>query len=113
LLPYNRHRTHLSALFGDPGAPITPQPVTELLQCGMILIGFDKLTPFDGRLEAAVWSWNTNEPNDWNNNEDGAEHYHSGRFNDVQCDAVRQFACKKRSEERRVGKACTSRGGTR
>lgn len=95
LVRYYEDRTNLSALFGDPGDPITPQTVSELLQCGMNLIGFDKLTPFDGRLEAAVWSWNTNEPNNWNNNEDCAEHYHSGRFNDVQCDAVRQFACKK------------------
>lgn len=95
LVRYYEDRTNLSAMFGDPGDPITPQTVTELLQCGMNLIGFDKLTPFDGRLEAAVWSWNTNEPNNWNNNEDCAEHYYSGRFNDVQCDAVRQFACKK------------------
>src|SRR5690606_7188270 len=44
LVRYYEDRTNLSALFGDPGDPITPQTVTELLQCGMNLIGFDKLT---------------------------------------------------------------------
>lgn len=41
------------------------------------------------------WSWNRNEPNDYGAGEDCAEHYHSGRFNDNRCEAVRRFACRK------------------
>jgi hypothetical protein len=95
IIRYNEDRTRLSATFSDPGDPITPAALSELLRCGANLPGMDKLTPWDGRLQAAVWSWNTNEPNDYGSGEDCAEHYFSGRFNDNRCDAVRRFACKK------------------
>ncbi|MFZ5723251.1 MAG: hypothetical protein ACOY33_06265 [Pseudomonadota bacterium] len=95
IVRYYEDRTNLSAAFGDPGEPITPSVMPSLLACGVNLIGLDKLTPWDGRLEAAVWSWNGNEPNDWGGAEDCAEHYANGRYNDNNCGAVRQFACKK------------------
>lgn len=95
IVRYYEDRTTLSALFGDPGEPITPAVVPTLLACGVNLLGFDKLTPFDGRLEAAVWSWNSGEPNDAGGAEDCAEHTTGGRYNDNQCGQPRPFACRK------------------
>lgn len=95
IVRYYEDRTNLSAVFGDPGDPITAQKLPELLACGVNLIGLDKLTPNDGRLQAAVWSWNQGEPNDWNGNEDCAMQYANGRFNDLNCSASKRFACHK------------------
>lgn len=95
LIRYQEDRTNLSSVFGDPGDRITPAVVPELLRCGTNLPAMDKLTPWDGRLKAAVWSWNQGEPNNAGEGEDCAEHLFSGRFNDAQCQLKRRFACKK------------------
>ena len=41
---------------------ITPSTAAAMARCGVDLTGFDQLRPDDGRLEASVWSWATNEP---------------------------------------------------
>ncbi len=93
LVRYFEDRTNLSAMFSDPGDPITPDLVSQMVVCGVNLMSMDKLKPFDGRLRNAVWSWDVNEPNDYNN-EDCAEMWGNGRWNDAACTAARRFACK-------------------
>jgi len=87
-------RTNLSAMFSDPGDPITVEKVSQLVKCGVNIISMDKLKPWDGRLQSAIWSWDFNEPNNWNNNEDYAVQKANGRFNDLNDDAVYKYACK-------------------
>jgi hypothetical protein len=41
---------------------LTPDKVTSMIDCGVNLFGFDQILPFDGRLAADVWSWDTNQP---------------------------------------------------
>ncbi|MFE8071089.1 ricin-type beta-trefoil lectin domain protein [Marinobacteraceae bacterium S3BR75-40.1] len=84
--------TTLSNTFGDPAQPITPELMAQAMQCSLGIVGLDQLVPFDSRLEAAVWSWNPGEPNDYNG-EDCAEQWGNGRFNDASCGAARPFAC--------------------
>jgi len=86
-------RTFLSTTFGDPSQPITPELMAQAMQCSLGVVGMDQLVPFDERLDAAVWSWNPGEPNDWNGNEDCAEQWGNGRFNDLNCGLAQQFAC--------------------
>lgn len=49
---------------GSGGADdgIDPEAAAAMVRCGVDLFGFDRLEPFDGRLEATVWSWATDEP---------------------------------------------------
>lgn len=94
LVRFYEDRTTLSSLFGDPDKPITGDMTESLLKCGANLFGFDKLTPFDGRMEHGVWSWAPNEPNNWGGIEHCAQHYSNGRFNDARCDLTLRFACK-------------------
>jgi hypothetical protein len=50
--------TWLSAsVSGGGGGWITPAYVRTMMRCGVDLFGLDQLLPFDGRLEAAVWTW--------------------------------------------------------
>jgi hypothetical protein len=41
---------------------LDPEAVRELMRCGVNLVSVDQLEPFDGRLEASVWSWADDEP---------------------------------------------------
>lgn len=49
---------------GSGGADdgLTPETTATMARCGVDLLGFDRLEPFDGRLEASIWSWAANEP---------------------------------------------------
>ena len=85
--------TNLSALFGDPGPPITEEDAARMTKCGIGAIGLDQVTPFDPRLTAQIWSWGENEPNNAGG-EDCAEQRSDGRFNDLPCSAVRCVACQ-------------------
>ncbi len=93
LVRYFEDRTNLSDWFSDPGDPITADTVREMVRCGVNIISMDKLEPFDGRLRAAVWSWDVNEPNN-SGGEHCAEMWGNGRWNDAQCAVSRRFACK-------------------
>ena len=44
----------------DPG--LTPGVVSEMVRCGVDLLGFDQILPNDGRLAAAVWTWAAGGP---------------------------------------------------
>lgn len=85
--------TNLSATFGNPPPPITPQRMAEAMQCNIGIVGLDHLVPFDSRLAAAVWSWGENEPNNAGGNEHCAEQRADGRFNDIPCQQLRRAAC--------------------
>lgn len=41
----------------SPDDGLTPATVERMVACGVDLFGFDQILPFDGRLEAAVWTW--------------------------------------------------------
>jgi hypothetical protein len=89
-------RTWLSAMAGGTGAIpggtsiITPQTTAEMTQCGVNIIGFDQLQPFDGRLEASVWSWAKDEPTAAGSCAfQGAD----GRFHAGDCAQPRHYAC--------------------
>jgi hypothetical protein len=41
---------------------MTPATTAAMARCGVDLIEFDQLTPTDGRLAAAVWSWGPGQP---------------------------------------------------
>ncbi len=44
------------------GGDVTVDDATNMVRCGVNLIGFDLLQPFDARLAAIVWSWKQDEP---------------------------------------------------
>jgi hypothetical protein len=78
----------------DATQTLTAQATTQMVRCGANIIGFDQLQPFDGRLEAMVWSWATNEPAVGGNCAlQGAD----GRFRAVDCGQRQRFACVDRS----------------
>ncbi len=85
-------RTNLSAMFSDPGSPLTQDLVYDMVRTGVNFVSMDKLKPFDGRLEAAVWSWDVNQPD--GSGDDCAVHKENGRFDDIPCSALYRFACK-------------------
>ena len=62
LVRYYEDSTALTAGAGDPDEGITPATAARMARCGVDLTGMDQLLPDDGRLEALVWSWATNEP---------------------------------------------------
>jgi hypothetical protein len=72
--------------------PITPDAVSQMVDCGANIIGLDQLTPTDPRLEAMVWSWAKDEPQA----DAGACAFQGGdaRFHASQCgEPTRPFAC--------------------
>jgi hypothetical protein len=69
---------------------ITASTTARMVQCGVNIIGFDQLEPFDGRLEAMVWSWAKGEPAAAGG---CAVQGDDTRFRAVGCDARRHFAC--------------------
>ncbi|WP_344799890.1 phosphatidylinositol-specific phospholipase C domain-containing protein [Litoribacillus peritrichatus] len=84
--------TTLSDWFGDPPKAIDADYMERLVTCGMGVIGLDQLDHDDSRHKAAIWSWNQGEPNDAGG-EDCAVQTASGRFNDLSCDASKNYAC--------------------
>lgn len=87
-------KTNLSAWFGGGSGSTTATNIPEMLKCGVNMVGMDKLTPTDGRMVAGVYSWDTNQPDDYAGNEDCAVQRSSGRWNDVNCGTSYKFACK-------------------
>ena len=85
--------TNLSAAFGDPGPRIDANLAAKAGRCGIGALALDEITIGDARLRASVWSWDNNQPDNWNN-EDCAESWANGRFNDRACGDSLRFACK-------------------
>ncbi|MCP4351597.1 MAG: hypothetical protein GY795_39535 [Desulfobacterales bacterium] len=85
--------TKLSAMFGDPGPRIEADDAAKMAECGIGAIGLDQIIPFDSRLEAQIWSWGENEPNNAGE-EDCAIQRSDGRFNDVSCSGSYYAACQ-------------------
>jgi hypothetical protein len=84
--------TRLSALFGNPGPRIQQADARAMAECGIGAIGLDQVVPFDPRLEAQIWSWAPNEPNNYGYGEDCAVQRSDGRFNDIACHLLRPVA---------------------
>jgi len=82
--------TWLSAVAGSP-ADLTPAEAGGMVNCGLDLIGLDRLVPFDPRLQAMVWSWDVDEPLA----ESGgcAERQVTGRFRTQDCEQELRYAC--------------------
>jgi hypothetical protein len=62
----------------------------RMVRCGVNLIGFDQLQPFDGRLAALVWSWAPGQPGA------GGDCAYQGadtRFRVAACGTRHRFAC--------------------
>ncbi|MCP4129951.1 MAG: hypothetical protein GY754_02935 [bacterium] len=70
------------------------EDVEALAKCGLTSLSFEPFDWWDSRHTAQVWSWSNNEPNDYNSNEDCAEQWSNGRFNDMPCTAERKYACQ-------------------
>lgn len=86
-------RTLLSSLFADPDR-IDANAATQLQKCGANLIGFDKLSPTDTRLQASVWSWDAGQPSDVDGSENCAQSQGNARFHDQACTEVARYACR-------------------
>jgi hypothetical protein len=56
LVRFYEDSTWLTSMVGG-GGRLTPDTVSKMIICGVDLFGFDQLLPFDGRLEALVWTW--------------------------------------------------------
>jgi hypothetical protein len=82
--------TGLSAGAGS-GGDMTVNDVRNMVRCGVNMVGFDNLVPFDVRLEAMVWSWAKDEPRTTGY---CAAQNSAGRFISTPCAlTARAFAC--------------------
>lgn len=95
LVRFYEDSTWLSAMI-SPGSPsrnrgITPTVAERMARCGVDLIGFDQLLPFDGRLGALVWSWAPGEgPQP---GQCAVQRGSDGRWVSESCDTPRPAAC--------------------
>ena len=85
--------TWLSAMVEGDRYPITPEVTRSMVRCGVDMIGFDRLEPDDGRLEALVWSWAVHEPT-LDPDLACAARDDDGRFRMQDCAEVRSFSCR-------------------
>ncbi|MCP5019008.1 MAG: hypothetical protein GY938_27575 [Ketobacter sp.] len=86
-------RTVLSNLVGAAGKKVTAAEVSNMIDCEINLLGMDKLSPHDGRLQAAIWSWAENEPVAASVFQ-CALHNSSGRFESESCYRTLRYACR-------------------
>lgn len=69
--------------------------IAQAYKTGGNIVNQDNFTYNDGRVAAAVWSWDANEPNNWGGNEDCAMQWGNGRWNDDNCGNNYAYACRK------------------
>jgi len=83
--------TWLSAMLDGSrkASSIDATKARRMVRCGVDMIGFDQLQPFDPRLDAVVWSWAVDEPSTAGCAFLGSD----GRFHAGDCGASRAFAC--------------------
>jgi len=96
----------IAELFNGGIDSLTASEVREGFATGANIINLDDMVMDDGRIEAAIWSWNTNEPNNANN-EDCAAQTGSGRWNDANCNNSYAYACEDNSGNWTVANATT------
>lgn len=84
--------TWISAMAGS-GSHIDAATMTEMVRCGVNLVGFDQLHPGDDRLPSLVWSWRVDEPAA-NATGSCAVLGSDGRFFASDCTAPRPVACR-------------------
>jgi hypothetical protein len=87
----------------DATQVLTASATAQMVRCGANIIGFDQLQPFDGRLEAMVWSWAKDEPTAGGG--DCAEQGSDARFHVADCARRLPFACVDSSGDWHVTKA--------
>ncbi|WP_202904875.1 lectin-like protein [Marinomonas sp. S3726] len=73
---------------------LSANEVREAFATGANIVNLDDMVMDDGRIEAAVWSWDNNEPNNSGGNQDCAVQWENGRWDDNACSASFAFACE-------------------
>lgn len=84
--------TWLSAMVGS-GSHRDAATMTEMVRCGVNLVGFDQLHPGDERLASLVWSWRPEEPA-FDSTGACAAQGDDARFFAADCSAPRPVACR-------------------
>jgi hypothetical protein len=72
---------------------VTSENVVEVFKKGGFIVNFDNMTHDDPRNAAAVWSWDVDQPNDWNGQDCGFQG-ENGRWGDEDCNGNYFFACE-------------------
>lgn len=86
-------RTNIAAIAGQ-SSYIHAADIVRYHKEGVNLLNLDDMNIDDGRLEAAVWSFDVNEPNNWGGNQDCAVSWGNGRWDDAGCSAQFAYACQ-------------------
>lgn len=94
LIRMQEDRTVLSNAVKDDLTLNTPELVQRMTECEVNIIGMDKLRPFDGRLEAAIWSWAEDQPPLESQQRLCASHEADHRFYARDCQMPQRFACR-------------------
>ncbi|CAA0094271.1 Endo-1,4-beta-xylanase A [BD1-7 clade bacterium] len=85
----------ISGFFGGAVTPsISASQIREEFKNGRNLVNLDDMTYSDGRLEAAIWSFDNNEPNNSGGNQDCAVQWGNGRWDDATCTNHHPYACR-------------------
>lgn len=74
----------------DEGGDVTVTDAFNMARCGVDMIGWDHLVPFDPRMFAEVWSWAVDQPSTGSCAYQGSD----GRFYSGDCIDVRPFVCR-------------------
>jgi len=78
----------------NPSDTISSGDVRTLYETGANIVNLDDMVTTDGRIEAAVWSWDNNQPDNWGGAEDCASQWGNGRWNDANCNNAYGYACE-------------------
>ena len=89
---YEDH-TFFGSTFKGTQADINSAGLIEYFKNGGNRADLDSFTYNDGRTEASIWSWDRNEPNNYNGSQDCAVQWGNGRWDDANCDDSYGFAC--------------------
>lgn len=83
----------ISGFFSGSVNHIDAADVALAFKTGGNIVNLDNMVTTDGRLQAGVWSWDTNEPNNHNGNQDCAVQWGNGRWDDTECGNSFPYAC--------------------
>jgi len=85
----------ISGFFSGSVNRISAGDVALAFRTGGNIVNLDNYTYNDGRLQAGVWSWDVNEPNNYNGNQHCAVQWANGRWDDSECVNQFAYACRK------------------